>query len=101
MANWPTHAQKRALKRPNRRRTIAELARGQLAKERPAVSGSDTYAVTSLLSYMQPGRFTAPAAMVANRCRRVLAFLHGHTPARGVGAPDARRACRRSCMAQA
>jgi hypothetical protein len=34
MANWSTHRRKASHKRPNRRRTIAELARDQLQREK-------------------------------------------------------------------
>ena len=33
-AIWPTHRRKAALKRPSRRRTIAELAREQIEREK-------------------------------------------------------------------
>ena len=34
MADWPTHARKATHKTNNRRRTIAELAKDQLQRER-------------------------------------------------------------------
>ena len=34
MADWPKHKRKAALKRPNRRRTIADLAKEQIQREK-------------------------------------------------------------------
>ena len=51
-AIWPTHRRKAALKRPSRRRTIAELAKEQLNREKTYGVRADTYVVTRSMIFL-------------------------------------------------